>query len=153
MKFKKNGIVYTLPITFNKDGKKIITNDEKIILENGYEKYEEPKIEPSKQHILNSKIEEINLKTDRKILDDFTWNGHDFYLTLENQTNFANLFIARDFLTYPQTIKTKFGFATLNSKEEVQEFYLAGVAFVKQCLEEGWQEKIKVENEIRKNYK
>lgn len=149
MKFKKNNIVYTLPITIEKEGKKIITNNEKIILENGYEKYEEPKIEPSKQHILNSKIEVINKKTDRKILDDFTWNGHDFYLTLENQTNFANLFIARDFLTYPQTIKTKFGFATLNSKEEVQEFYLAGVAFVKQCLEEGWQEKIKVENELK----
>ena len=149
MKFKKNNIVYTLPITIEKEGKKIITNNEKIILENGYEKYEEPKIEPSKQHILNSKIEVINKKTDRKILDDFSWNGHDFYLTLENQTNFANLFIARDFLTYPQTIKTKFGFATLNSKEEVQEFYLAGVAFVKQCLEEGWQEKIKVENELK----
>ena len=149
MKFKKNNIVYTLPITIEKEGKKIITNNEKIILENGYEKYEEPKIEPSKQHILNSKIEVINKKTDRKILDDFSWNGHDFYLTLENQTNFANLFIARDFLTYPQTIKTKFGFATLNNKEEVQDFYLAGVAFVKQCLEEGWQEKIKIENELK----
>jgi hypothetical protein len=72
---------------------------------------------------------------------------------MENQTNFANMFIARDFLTYPQTIKTKDGFMVLEDASEVTNFYLAGVQFVKQCLEEGWQKKLDAETEIRKNYK
>jgi hypothetical protein len=58
---------------------------------------------------------------------------------MENQTNFANMFIARDYLIFPQVIKTKTGFYEIKDKAECEQFYLAGINFVKTCLEEGWR--------------
>lgn len=170
-KYTKDNKVYTLPITLerkkeieeeiiNDNGEKeiikkvvdvkTITNDEKLILAAGYTVYTPPKV--SIETLIERSNMRINQETDRKILNDFTWNGEEFYLTMENQQNFANLFIAKDYITYPQTIKTKNGYFILNNKEEVTEFYLAGVAFIKECLEAGWQKKLDAESFIRKNF-
>jgi hypothetical protein len=155
-KYIKNGEIFESPIKFQKDGKTIITANPDILLENGFEEYIQPESEKPEIDYLNADIEDmikhVNEQTDEKILNEFSWNGYEFYLTIENQTNFANMFIAKDFLEYPQTIKTKTGFAQLQNKEEVQEFYLAGVNFVKACLEEGWRIKAEREEEIRQRY-
>lgn len=45
--------------------------------------------------------------------------------------NFANMYIAKDKLTYPITIKTQFKFMELQTAEVVKDFYLEGINFVK----------------------
>jgi hypothetical protein len=171
-RYSKDNKIYNSPITIkskkevdkeiiNDKGEKeivkkvvdvlITTNDEKTILAAGYEVYVPPK--PPIEVLIERSNRLINKNTDDKILNDFVWNDNEFYLTMENQQNFANMFIAREYLTYPQTIKTKKGFTMLNNKDEVTEFYLAGVNFIKKCLEECWQEKINAESKIREEYK
>lgn len=149
----KDNKIYNLPIEIKKDGNTVIyTNSKKILLENGFEEYVPTVAKPTLEQKIKKINKRINEECDNKILNDFIWNGNEFYLSLENQQNFSNLFIAKDYLTYPQTIKTKDGFTMLNNKEEVTEFYLAGVSFIKSCLEECWQKKLDAETEIRKNY-
>ena len=58
----------------------------------------------------------------------------------------------KQILTYPQTVKTKTGYMSLKDEMEVENFYFAGVMFVKQCLEECWKEKQEAEAKIRENY-
>ena len=136
-----------------KKTKKIIqyTNVEKDILEAGYKVYVAPKI--SVETLVKRSIENINRETDKKILNNFVWNGNEFYLSLENQFNFKNLYDLRENKEYPVTIKTKTGFTTLNDVREVEEFYLEGVRFVEECLKEGWERKANAEKSIREAYK
>lgn len=147
-RYIKNEKIYDLPIMIQKDGKTIYTNNQTLILQNGYEIYTPPK--KSIEQLIQESVERINKQTDEKILNDFVWNENEFYLTMENQTNFANMYISKEYLTYPVTIKTKTGFMTLNSKEQVTQFYLAGVGFIQKCLEQGWKKKAEEEQEIRR---
>jgi hypothetical protein len=75
-----------------KKTKKIIqyTNVEKDILEAGYEVYIAPKT--SVEILVMRSNSTINKQTDNKILNDFVWNGNGFYLSMENQFNFKNLY-------------------------------------------------------------
>ena len=59
--------------------------------------------------------------------------------------NFANLYTAKDLLSYPQTVKTKTGYIELQNAYEVTEFYIAGVNHIKTCLEKCWKEKQRFE--------
>ena len=127
------------------------TNVEKDILEAGYSVYVTPKL--SVETLVKRSVETINRETDERILNDFRWNGNEFYLSLENQFNFKNLYDLRERKEYPITIKTKTGFTTLEDVKEVEEFYLAGVLFVEECLKEGWRRKAETEENIRNNYK
>lgn len=147
--FIKDDKIYNSPIKIETTSKIIISSDPEFLKQYGYEVYVYQPRELSIEEKIQNAIEIINKNTDEKILNEFVWNGEEFYLTIENQTNFANLFIAKDYITYPQTIKTKNGYFVLNNKEEVTEFYLAGVTFIKECLEAGWQEKIDAEERIR----
>lgn len=146
-RYIKNNKIYDLPIVIQKDGKTICTNNQTLILENGYEIYTPPK--KSIEQLIQESVERINKQTDEKILNDFVWNENEFYLTMQNQTNFANMYISRDYLSYPITIKTKTGFMNLSNQEQVTDFYLAGVGFVQKCLEEGWRKKAEEEQRIR----
>jgi hypothetical protein len=145
----KDNKIYNAPIKIETATEIIITNNETLLKEHGYEVYIPQPRKLTVEEEINNAIEIINEHTDEKILNDFVWKDQEFYLTIENQTNFANLFIARDYLTFPQTIKTKTGYFTLNNKEEVTEFYLAGVNFIKTCLEEGWEAKNRTEEYIK----
>lgn len=147
--FIKDDKIYNSPITIINKNEKIISSDPAFLKQYGYEVYVRQPRKLSIEEKIQNAIEIINKNTDEKILNEFVWNDEEFYLTIENQTNFANLFIAKDYITYPQTIKTKNGYFVLNNKEEVTEFYLAGVTFIKECLEAGWQEKIDAEERIR----
>lgn len=146
-RYIKDNKIYSLPIVIQKDGKTICTNNEAIILQNGYEIYTPP--EKSIEQQIQLSIKRINKQTDEKILNDFTWKDNEFYLTMQNQTNFANMFIAKDYMDYPITIKTKTGFTILSNQQQVTDFYLSGIGFVKKCLEQGWQKKAEEEQRIR----
>lgn len=148
-RYIKNNKIFSLPIVIQKDGKTICTNNQSVILQNGYEIYNPP--ERSIEQLIKESVQRINMETDEKILNEFIWKENEFYLTMENQTNFANMFISKDYLTYPITIKTKTGFMILSNTEQVTDFYLAGVGFVQQCLEQGWRKKAEEEQRIRNN--
>ena len=148
-KYTKQNKIYTTPVLIKKDGKNIYTNDETLILAEGYTIYQAPK--KSVETLVKESVLRINAETDNKILNGFKYGQDEYYLTMQNQQNFANMFIAKDYLEYPITVKTKTGYAQLADVEQVTMFYLSGVNYIKQCLAEGWQKKIKKEEQIRTN--
>lgn len=148
-KYTKQNKIYTTPVLIKKDGKNIYTNDETLILAEGYTIYQAPK--KSVETLVKESVLRINAETDNKILNGFKYGQDEYYLTMQNQQNFANMFIAKDYLEYPITVKTKTGYAQLADVEQVTMFYLSGVNYIKQCLAECWQKKIKKEEQIRTN--
>ena len=149
----KDGRIYNLPVEVKIGDKVTYTNNEKFLKENGYEEYIATPYIPTLEEEIERSIQSINKETDEKILNDFVWNDNEFYLTMENQFNFKNLYDLKDLKEYPIIIKTKTGFTSLENKFEVTEFYLSGVQFIENCLKEGWQKKLDAESFIRKNYK
>ena len=151
----KDGKIYNLPVKVKIGDEVTYTNNEKFLKEHGYEEYifVPTPYKPTMEEELEKSVETINKETDERILNDFRWNGNEFYLSLENQFNFKNLYDLRERKEYPITIKTKTGFTTLEDVKEVEEFYLAGVLFVEECLKEGWRRKAETEENIRNNYK
>lgn len=163
-RYIKDGKVYSLPIAFEKQveiteketGNKIkkvvtvYTNNEKAILDAGYKVYTPAK--RTLESLIMQSNTKINRQTDRKILTDFVYNGYKFYLTMENQFNFKNLYDLRFVREYPVMVKTADGFMQLDNAEHVETFYLAGVKFIETCLEEGWKKKAEAEQKIRKEY-
>lgn len=148
--YMKDGMIYNLPVEVKIGDEITYTNNEKFLKENGYEEYVPTPYKPTMEEEIENSIRMINEETDRKILNDFVWNGNEFYLSIENQFNFKNLYDLRDSREYPITIKTKTGFTTLEDVRDVECFYLDGVKFVEDCLKEGWQRKLEAEEKIRR---
>ena len=151
----KDGKIYNLPVEVKIGDEVTYTNNEKFLKENGYEEYIfiPTPYKPTMEEEIEKSVKMINEETDERILNDFVWKDNEFYLSIENQFNFKNLYDLRDIKEYPITIKTKTGFITLEDVKEVEDFYLAGVLFVEECLKEGWRRKAETEENIRNNYK
>ena len=148
----KDNKIYNAPIRIEEGDKVLYTNDETELKKYGYIEYVYEAPKKSLEQLIEESDAEINKETDEKILNDFKYNGNEFYLTTENQTNFAHMFIARDFLEYPQMVKTKTGFMQIDNVGAVSGFYLAGVNFIKQCLETGWKKKAFAAEQITIEY-
>ena len=151
--FIKDGTIYNFPAEVKIGDKITYTNDENFLNENGYIEYTPTPYELTMEEEIERSIKLINEETDNKILNGFVWNGHEFYLSMENQFNFKNLFDLRDTREYPITIKTKNGFTTLEDIYQLSGFYLSGVKFIENCLKEGWERKAEAEAFIRQKYK
>lgn len=149
----KDNKIYNVPVQIEQDGKFTFTNDDMLLKQYGYSEYVRPEYKPTLEELIEQSNESINKMTDEKILNGFVYDGAEFYLTTENQTNFANMFIAKDFLEYPQLVKTKTGFYSINNVNAVSGFYLSGVAYIKECIEQGWKQKAAAEQRIREEYK
>ena len=83
-----------------------------------------------------------NTITALAIINGFDWppsSGVRFHLTIENQTNFSNLYMlsTQDLLTYPKTVWSGIETFSLVDKPAVESFYLAGVAHKELCLDQG----------------
>lgn len=147
----KDNKIYNTPVEIKTKDKIYYTTDEKLILKNGYAEYK-VEVKPSLEELIAASNEAINKETDEKILNGFVWDGNEFYLTLENQFNFKNIYDLRDIQEYPITVKTKTGFANIDSPSELSGFYFSGVQFVTKCVTDGWQKKIRAEEKIRAEY-
>lgn len=154
MKYTKDGKIFETPIKMKKDGKVIFTNDHNLIITTGYKEYKEvvKEIKITLEEAIEASNEKINKETDEKILNEFTWNGVQFYLSMENQFNFKNLHDMRMTKEYPVIVKAKDGFMSLNDHREVRQFYMSGVQFIEECIKEGWERKAAAEEKIRKEY-
>lgn len=145
-KIINNKIIYP-PV--NNGNKMNVYNDEQWLQANGFHELTEEELKSVREAEIKERnkkrIEAINKRCDNEILNDFKWKDNEFYLSMENQMNFANLYTAKDLLIYPQTIKTKTGYIELQNANEVTEFYIAGVNHIKACLEKCWKEKQRFE--------
>ena len=149
----KDGEIYNAPLKIKDGEKTIVTNNDSVAKKYGYELYFPAVDNPSLEQMIAESVERINKECDEKILNEFFWNGNEYYLSLENQFNFKNLYDLRNQRQYPVTVKTKNGFMELKTPEEVEAFYLSGVMFIEECLQDGWKQKAEAEAKIRSDYK
>lgn len=98
----------------------------------------------------------INAHTDATILTGFSWNGKPVYLSSENQFNFKaayDLAVQTSGATLP--VKFKLGedesgnavYHTFEDLAEFTDFYTKSIAYVSDCLNEGWEEKDSIDYE------
>ncbi len=101
-------------------------------------------------------IADIDATTDKKILCGFKWNDNDgvernVWLNAENQRNYseaqrladkagAKNYEAQTFKISEDENHNAF-YKTFSTLAELNEFYYAAFAYIKQCLAEGWAQK------------
>ena len=102
------------------------------------------------QMVKDAIIADIDAQTDEKILDgyEFTPDGADTSITVwlskESQTNFSE---AHRLHIVPVKFKLNENedkqpiYHTFETFEELNRFYVGGVAYINQCLNEGWARK------------
>lgn len=105
---------------------------------------------PSLTQATDGIIADINARTDEKILSGFVWNDINVWLSTENQFNFKaayDLAVQTGGANLP--VKFKLGesaekepiYHTFSEMAEFTDFYTKAVAYINQCLQEGWDEK------------
>lgn len=102
-------------------------------------------LDDAKQAILD----DINARTDEKILSGFTWNEKPVWLSMESQFNYKASYdkaVQTKGATLPVTFKLgeQDGtpvYHTFESLEEFTDFSDKTIAYVQACLEAGWSEK------------
>lgn len=110
--------------------------------------HKEPHLDSA--HVKKAVIDYINSKTDERILSGFVWNEKSVWLSDENQRNFSEaqrVAMITGGQSLPMTFKLGEDaegnpvYHEFTSVEELTGFYLAAVAYINQCLNEGWLEK------------
>lgn len=104
--------------------------------------------------VKNLIISDINARTDEKILNGFVWNDISVWLSSENQFNFKaayDLAVQSGGATLPITFKMgevsdEEGkitpvYYTFEDMATFTDFFGKSVAYINQCLNEGWAEK------------
>ena len=103
----------------------------------------------------------VNSLTDEKILSGFVWNGNPVWLSTENQFNFKaayDLAVQSKGAGLPVTFKLgedESGNAVYHTFEELTEFtdfYTQSIAYVSDCLKDGWQEKDSIDYDALSQY-
>ena len=111
-----------------------------------YKKQGRPTFEQAKAAILA----DIDARTDEKILNSysFTPDGAEepiiVWLSKESQTNFSEaqrLQIVPVKFKLNETEDKQPIYHTFETTTELDRFYMGGVAYIQQCLQEGWAEK------------
>ena len=102
------------------------------------------------QMVKDAIIADIDAQTDENILDgyEFTPEGEEqpitVWLSKENQTNFSEahrLQIVPVKFKLNETEDKQPIYHTFETFEELDRFYVGGVAYINQCLNEGWARK------------
>lgn len=103
---------------------------------------------PSLELIKNTILDWYNQQTDQKILSGFTWKNYPVWLSTENQFNYkAEYDLAVQ--TGGSTLPAKFKFGTTDAPqyhifetvEELTDFYIKVVQYIRECLNEGYAKK------------
>ena len=97
--------------------------------------------ETQRDELIRLNCDKINKGTKNKITNDFVFNEINFKLTAENQRNYDNECRMRAGLIYPYKVKTVDDYYEFANAEEYQQFYLAIIAYIRTCLEAGWDQK------------
>lgn len=102
------------------------------------------------QMVKDAIIADIDAQTDEKILDGYEFTPDDadtsiiVWLSKESQTNFSEahrLQIVPVKFKLNETADKQPIYHTFETFEELNRFYVGGVAYINQCLNEGWARK------------
>lgn len=118
----------------------------------GYVQVESIKMtgKPTLEDIKAAVIAWHNAQIDRAILSGHRWRDMPVWLSAENQQNYKATFdLAMQFAGQGGTLPVTFKFGTeiapvyhkFEALQELQEFYLSTVQYVKEVLSEGWARK------------
>lgn len=99
---------------------------------------------------------EIDKETDAKILTGYEYDGHNVYLSRENQNNYKAMFdlaVMDSSAVLPLTIKIceEDGaqvYETFEDLDTFKAFYVGGVTFINTTLQEGWTKKDAIASEF-----
>lgn len=158
---KVYGIIADYSPIFNDGGRVIIRYDMVVEKDNihatWYEVYINKKEKPNIifDDVKIAILEDINSQTDENILSGFVWtpnggNPINVWLSTENQFNFKSAYdlaVQTNGATLPVTFKMGEDiegnpiYHTFETMEDANDFYLKAVAYVNQCLNEGWARK------------
>lgn len=117
-----------------------------------YEVYIYKKQKPSITYneLKDAVLNDINARTDERILSGFVWNDINVWLSSENQFNFKAAFdLAAQTQGQSLPVKFKLGenedkepvYHTFNDMQDFTDFYTKAIAYINECLNEGWAEK------------
>ena len=134
--------------------------------ESGFDYRHEFSHKPTKKELKQVIDEHINALTDEKILNTYPWKvlhgpdaGKDVkvWLSAENKENFKAkhdaALVYPDKVKFPMTYKISEDddnnpiYEVFQNIEELATFYLGGLAYIEQCVNEGWAEKDSVDYE------
>jgi hypothetical protein len=105
---------------------------------------------PSFEEIKEAVLADINARTDEKILSGFVWEDKPVWLSSENQFNFK---AAYDLAVQTQgqslPVKFKLGedeqgnpvYHVFEDLAEFTDFYSKAIAYINQCINDGWERK------------
>lgn len=122
--------------------------------ESAYEYRKNYDTKPTLEQVKADIIDQVNADTDRRILEGFVWNGHNVWLSTENQFNFKaayDMAVQTGGSSLPVTFKLGekedgtpdyFEFADL---ESFGSFIASALAYVQKCLTDGWTVKDNVD--------
>lgn len=105
---------------------------------------------PSFDVVKNSILNDINERTDKKILSGFAWEGQSIWLSSENQFNFKaayDLAVQTQGQSLPVTFKIGEDeeenpiYHEFTEMDEFTNFYVSAINFVNETLNDGWQKK------------
>ena len=120
---------------------------------NGYNYVEQfkgrkPSVEELKAEILDL----VDKNTDERIISGYSYNGKLVWLSSENQFNYKaayDLAVQTGGASLPVTLKLGTlevpEYVTFEDIETFSAFYIGAIKFIQKALEEGWNEKDKVD--------
>ena len=122
-----------------------------------YKKQGKPNFGKAKDAILN----DINERTDMKILNGMVWGNQNVWLSSENQFNFKaayDLAVQTQGQSLPVTFKIGEDdeenpiYHEFDDMNEFTNFYVSAISHVNTCLNEGWQKKDSIDFDAYKPY-
>ena len=123
---------------------------------NGYNMRKNYDHKPTKTELKEDITQLIDCTTDSNILQGFRWNEVNVYLSTENQMNYKAAYdLAVQTLGATLPVKFKLGedesgnavYHTFEDLAEFTDFYTKSIAYVSDCLNEGWEEKDSIDYE------
>ena len=101
--------------------------------------------QPSAEEIETLVTTWYNAETTKKIVTGFRWEGHQVWLTNENQLNYKvahDLAVQTNGKNLPVVFKFDYNYYhQFSTVEELQKFYVAYTCYVQKTLQEGWTKK------------
>lgn len=105
---------------------------------------------PVRADVVKAATDYVNAKTDYKILTGFVWRKMPVWLSAENQFNFKAAYdLAYQTGGASLPARYKLGedekgdpiYYDFMDVETFQDFYLSAIAWIQQCINDGWKEK------------
>lgn len=118
----------------------------------GYDYRKQYKYKPEVDELKDEIFELVNEEVDKTILSGYEYDGKRVWLSTENQFNYKaayDLAVQTGGASLPVTLKLgtleEPEYVTFEDVETFSAFYIGAIKFIQKVLEEGWNEKDKVD--------